>query len=46
MVTPTTALPVAVSPLLGVEAPHAEEEADVDGASNQGQEDDRQRFLQ
>jgi hypothetical protein len=45
MATPTTALAAAVSPLLGVEAPHAEDEADEDGASNQGQEEDWQRLL-
>jgi hypothetical protein len=44
--TAATALAVAVSPLLGIEAPHAEQEADKDGASNQGQEEDWQRFLQ
>jgi hypothetical protein len=44
--TPATALVVAVSPLLGIEAPHAEQEADKDGASNQGQKEDWQRFLQ
>ena len=43
--TPATVIAVAVSPLLGIEAPHAEEEADENGASNQGQEQDWQRFL-
>jgi hypothetical protein len=43
--TPATALAVAVSPLLGIEAPHAEQEADEDGASNQGQAEHWQRFL-
>jgi hypothetical protein len=43
--TAAAALAVAVSPVLGIEAPHAEEEADENGASNQGQEQDWQRFL-
>ena len=46
MVTPTTARSVALIPLPGIEAPHAEDEAEEEhSASNHGQEEDRQRLL-
>lgn len=45
MVTPTTAPSIALIPLPGIEAPHAEEEAGEHNTSNHGQKEDRQRFL-
>ena len=45
MVTPTTAPSVALIPLPGIEAPHAEDAADEHSTSNHGQEEDRQRLL-
>ena len=43
-IAPTTTF-AALSPLIGIEAPHAEEEAGEYRASNHGQKEDRQRFL-
>ncbi len=48
MVTPTTARSVALIPLiplLRIEPPHAEEEADEHSAAEHGQKEDRQRLL-
>jgi hypothetical protein len=45
-VPPATVLAIAVSSLIDIEAPHTEEETDPDGASDQGQQEDRHRLLQ
>jgi hypothetical protein len=44
-VTPATALAITVSPLIHIEAPQADAEAGEHSASNHGEEEDRQRFL-
>lgn len=44
-VTPTTASPITVTPLLGIESPHAEQQTGEHSGTNNGQEQDRQRFL-
>jgi hypothetical protein len=45
VLTPAAAPAITAGPLLGVEAPQAEEKANEDGASNQGQQENRQRLL-